>query len=140
MSAQTMHMKKHRIEKNFAICGLTGWCMEIIYTSLDSFRKKDLTLTGNTSIWMFPIYGMASVIGEVYPFLKKFPPLFRGGIYGAGILSFEYLSGSLLKKHKLCPWDYSKAKLNINGLIRLDYFPLWMGAGLIFEQILCKRQ
>lgn len=133
-------MKKHSIQKNFAICGLTGWCMEIIYTSLDSLRKKDMTLTGNTSIWMFPIYGMASIIGETYPLLKNFPPLFRGGIYGAGILSFEYLSGSFLKKHKLCPWDYSKAKLNINGLIRLDYFPLWMGAGLLFEQILCKQK
>ena len=114
-------MKKHRIEKNFAICGLTGWCMEIIYTSLNSFREKDMRLKGNTSIWMFPIYGMASMIGEAYPLLKKFPPLFRGG-------------------HKLCPWDYSNARLNINGLIRLDYFPLWMGAGLIFEQILCRRQ
>ena len=133
-------MRKHRLEKNFAICGLTGWCMEIIYTSLDSFRKKDMTLMGNTSIWMFPIYGMAAIIGECYPALKNVPTLFRGGIYGAGILSFEYLSGSLLKKHKLCPWDYSKAKLNVNGLIRLDYFPLWMGAGLIFERILCKKQ
>ncbi len=140
MFTQTKHMNKYRIEKNFAICGLTGWCMEIIYTSLDSFRKKDLTLTGNTSIWMFPIYGMASIIGVTYPLLKKFPPLFRGGLYGAGILSFEYFSGSLLKKHKLCPWDYSKAKLNVNGLIRLDYFPLWMGAGLIFEKILCRKQ
>ncbi len=130
-------MKKHQLEKNFAICGLTGWCMEIIYTSLGSLKKKDRTLTGNTSIWMFPIYGMASLIGELYPFIKKYPPLLRGGIYGIGIISFEYFSGSFLKKHKLCPWDYSKAKLNIHGLIRLDYLPLWMGAGLIFERILC---
>lgn len=133
-------MKKHRLKKNFAICGLTGWCMEIIYTSLGSFRKKDFTLTGNTSIWMFPIYGMASIIGETYPLMKKLPTMLRGGIYGAGILSFEYFSGSLLKKHKLCPWDYSNAKLNVNGLIRWDYLPLWMGAGLIFEQILCKNK
>jgi len=101
----SMNIKEHRLEKNFAICGLTGWCMEIIYTSLGSLRKKDFTLMGNTSIWMFPIYGMASMIGETYPILKKFPPLFRGGIYSAGILSFEYMSGSLLKKHKL--WIFS---------------------------------
>lgn len=135
-------MKTHafkKLEKNFAVCGLTGWCMEILYTSLGSFRKKDMKLMGNTSIWMFPIYGMASIIGELYPMLKKFPTLIRSSVYGAGILSFEYLSGSLLKKHNLCPWDYSNAKLNINGLIRLDYFPLWMGAGLIFERILCGK-
>ncbi len=113
--------------------------MEIIFTSLGSFRNNDYKLTGKTSIWMFPIYGMASFIGEAYPLLKKYPLLLRGGIYGAGILSFEYFSGSLLKKHKLCPWDYSKARLNVNGLIRLDYFPLWAGAGLLFEQILCRK-
>lgn len=132
-------MKKHQLEKNFAICGLTGWCMEIIYTSLGSIRKKDLKLMGNTSVWMFPIYGLAAVIGETYPLLKKCPTLLRSGIYGVGILSVEYMSGSFLKRHNLCPWDYSKAKLNINGLIRLDYLPLWMGAGLIFEKILCPK-
>ena len=132
-------MKKHKLEKNFAICGLTGWCMEIIYTSLGSLGKKDLKLMGNTSVWMFPIYGLAAVIGELYPILKKCPTLLRGGIYGVGILSVEYISGSFLKRHNLCPWDYSKAKLNINGLIRLDYLPLWMGAGLIFEKILCRK-
>lgn len=132
-------MKKHKLEKNFAICGLTGWCMEIIYTSLGSLGKKDLKLMGNTSVWMFPIYGLAAVIGELYPVLKKYPILLRSGIYGVGILSVEYISGSFLKRHNLCPWDYSKAKLNINGLIRLDYLPLWMGAGLIFEKILCRK-
>lgn len=113
--------------------------MEILYTSMGALRNKDMTLTGRTSIWMFPIYGMASVIGELYPVLKKYPPILRGGLYGIGILSVEYLSGRFLKKHKLCPWDYSKAKLNIHGVIRLDYLPLWMGAGLIFEHILCRR-
>ena len=105
--------------------------MEIIFTSLGAFRKNDFTLTGNTSIWMFPIYGMASVIGEAYPLLKRWPVALRGGLYGMGILSFEYLFGSQLKKNKACPGDYSGA----NGLIRLDYFPLWVGAGLVFERI-----
>lgn len=41
-----------------------------------------------------------------------------------------------MKKHDMCPWDYSGAKSNINGLIRLDYAPFWMAAGLIFEKIL----
>lgn len=114
--------------------------MEIIYTSLGAFRKKDLTLTGNTSIWMFPIYGLAFLIGELYPILKKYPTIIRSGIYGISILSVEYFSGSLLKKKGFCPWDYSDAKLNINGLIRLDFLPLWMGAGLIFEKILCRKE
>ncbi|MBO5303083.1 MAG: hypothetical protein J6A92_03435 [Lachnospiraceae bacterium] len=133
-------MRKKRLEQNFAICGLTGWCMEILFTSFGAFRKKDRTLTGKTSVWMFPIYGMAAIIGELYPALKKYPPAIRGGLYGVGILSVEYLSGRFLKKHKLCPWDYSEAKLNVHGVIRLDYLPLWMGAGLIFERILCREK
>lgn len=132
-------MKNRKLPQNFAICGLTGWCIEIIYTSLGALTKKDRTLTGHTSIWMFPIYGLAAIIGELYPFLKKYPPALRGGLYGIGILSVEYLSGRFLKQHKLCPWDYSKAKLNIHGVIRLDYLPLWMGAGLLFERILTRK-
>lgn len=123
------------MKKNFMICGLTGWCIEIIFTSLGAFRKRDMTLTGRTSIWMFPIYGMAAVIGPIYKKIKNVPMLLRGTIYSTGIFCCEYISGSLLKRHNLCPWDYSDAKTNINGLIRLDYAPLWMATGLLFERI-----
>lgn len=128
--------KNHSTVTNFFICGLTGWCMEIIFTSFDALRKKDMRLIGQTSIWMFPIYGMAFLIKPIYNLIKKFPTLVRGSIYSIGIFSFEYLTGTLLKKHHSCPWDYSKSPFNINGVIRLDYAPFWMGAGLIFEQIL----
>lgn len=130
--------------KHFFICGLTGWCMEIMFTSIGAFCHNDYKLIGQTSIWMFPIYGMAAVIAPVHKKIERFPVLIRGGIYTAGIYTCEYISGSLLKKHDLCPWDYSDAKANINGLIRLDYAPLWMAAGLAFEKLLnavdCKSQ
>lgn len=122
--------------RNFLVCGLTGWCMEILFTSAGSLLKKDARLIGQTSIWMFPIYGMAVLIRPVYRLIKNLPTLLRGTIYSLGIFFFEYLSGSLLKKHHMCPWDYSGAAANINGLIRLDYAPFWMAAGLIFERIL----
>lgn len=124
------------IRRNFFICGLTGWCMEILFTSAGSLLKRDGRLIGQTSVWMFPIYGMAILIRPIYRRIKGLPALFRGGIYSLGIFSFEYLSGSLLKKHRICPWDYSDAATNVNGLIRLDYAPFWMAAGLIFERIL----
>lgn len=117
------------IKNNFMICGLTGWCMEIIFTSLDSIRNNNFKLTGHTSIWMFPIYGMAAVIPPVYKHIHKLPAIFRGSIYSAGIFVCEYLTGTFLKKKGICPWDYSNAKTNINGVIRLDYAPLWMMAG-----------
>ena len=122
--------------RNFLICGLTGWCMEILFTSAGSLARHDGRLIGQTSLWMFPIYGMAACIGPVYAKIKKLPALLRGSIYTVGIFSFEYLSGSLLRRHHFCPWDYSSARANVNGLIRLDYAPFWLGAGLLFERIL----
>lgn len=124
--------------RNFFICGLTGWCMEILFTSAGSLLKKDGRLIGQTSVWMFPIYGMAACIRPVYRVIKGLPALFRGGIYTLGIFSFEYISGTFLKKHEVCPWDYSDAKTNIDGVIRLDYAPFWMAAGLLFERILVR--
>ena len=118
------------------VCGLTGWCMEILFTSTGSMYRHDRRLLGQTSLWMFPIYGMAAVIAPVSRRLTSCPILLRGAIYSIGIFTGEYVSGSFLKKHKMCPWDYSKAKANINGIIRLDYAPLWMFAGLAFEKIL----
>ncbi len=124
--------------RDFFICGLAGWCMEILFTSAGSLLKKDGRLIGQTSVWMFPIYGMAACIGPVYQKMRKKPALLRGSVYTLGIFSFEYISGTLLKRHKLCPWDYSDAKTNIDGVIRLDYAPVWMAAGLLFERILVR--
>ena len=135
-----MKDKKHSLPKNFFVCGLTGWCMEILFTSLKSLRDNDRKLLGQTSVWMFPIYGCAALIRPMYRLIGRLPAAVRGGIYSAAILTGEYLSGSILKKHGCCPWDYSRARLNIRGVIRLDYAPLWMGAGLLFERILgCKN-
>lgn len=46
--------------KTFFICGLTGWCMEILFTSLGGLLRGDLLLNGHTSIWMFPIWTCSS--------------------------------------------------------------------------------
>lgn len=60
--------------------------------------------------------------------------------YGAGIMLVEFISGSILRLFSLCPWDYSKTPYNISGLVRLDYFPVWFTAGLIFEYILSQKK
>ena len=124
--------------KTFFICGLTGWCMEILFTSLGGLLRGDLLLNGHTSIWMFPIYGMACVFSPLSQKLKTKSTFLRGSIYTAFIFAGEFLSGLFLKRHRICPWDYSRAKFNIKGVIRLDYAPLWFTAGLFFEKFLKK--
>lgn len=123
------------MRNKFILCGLTGWCMEILWTGICSMAKKDSKLSCNTSFWMFPIYGMASFIGPISNHMKNIPIPFRGIIYTAGIYATEYATGSVLKMHNACPWDYSKAKFNYKGLIRLDFAPLWFMAGLVFEKL-----
>ncbi|MCM1193422.1 MAG: putative ABC transporter permease [Butyrivibrio sp.] len=131
-------MKQNTVNftKNFLKCGLIGWCMEILFTALGSLRSRDFTLKGVTSVWMFPIYGCAAVIAPLSRLLQNRPVWFRGLTYMSIIFSAEYLTGSLLSRHRLCPWNYGRSRWNINRIIRLDYAPCWFGAGLLFERLL----
>ena len=125
--------------KNFAICGLTGWCMEILFTSFGALLHGDAHLMGYTSVWMFPIDGRAALISPIDKKIKHWPMLLRGFFYAVAIMAGEFFSGSILRFFGICPWDYSGTPYNIAGLVRLDYFPLWVIAGLLFEQLLCRQ-
>lgn len=124
------------MKNKFIQCGLLGWCLEVLWTGLDSLRKKDPNLTGRSSLWMFPIYGCAAFIAPASRLLKGKSVFLRGNVYMAAIFLGEFLSGTYLKKRKCCPWDYSNAKLNIDGVIRLDYAPVWFVTGLLYEKML----
>lgn len=129
-----MNMKK--LIHNFIHCGILGWCLEITFTALNSFRKREFTLSGNTSIWMFPIYGMAAFLDPVYRVVKKQHCLVRGLIYAVLIFIGEFITGSILMRRDLCPWNYERSKWNIKKIVRLDYLPCWVFAGLLFERLL----
>ena len=128
----------YTFSKNFLRCGLIGWCMEIIFTALHSLKRRNLQLTGQTSLWMFPIYGCAAFLAPIGKILQHKPFWVRGLTYMSLIFSAEFLTGSLLSRHKLCPWDYGRSRWHIRRLIRLDYAPFWFGAGLLFERVLRK--
>lgn len=134
-------MKKNPLLKNnFIRCGLTGWLLETLWTGFLSFRKREKKLICHTSIWMFPIYGMASLFSPISRFLHKQNKIIRGLAYTLLIFLTEFTSGILLKKHGSCPWDYSKKRYNLKGVIRLDYAPLWFFCGLLFEKITNSRK
>lgn len=132
-------MMHTNFSSRFFFCGILGWCMEIVFTSLHCLKTKNRKMIGNTSIWMFPIYGMACLFAPLCKRMRHRNVFQRGSIYAMLIFLCEFISGSLLTKIRACPWDYSQAKLNIKGLIRLDYAPLWFGAGLLFERILTEK-
>ncbi len=126
-------MKTPKCIKSFLRHGLIGWCMEIIFTAAESLRRRDYTLKGCTSLWMFPIYGSSALLAPIFRLLKKKALWIRGCTYALLIFLAEFLSGTFLRKRGLCPWDYNRSKWNICNVIRLDYAPFWFLAGLLFE-------
>lgn len=110
--------------------------MEVLWTGMGAIVSRDPKLTCKTSIWMFPIYGMAALLSPMCQWMKGKNVMIRGGVYTVCIYVTEYVTGRLLRKYNRCPWDYSKEPANIQGLINLSYAPLWFGAGLFFEKLL----
>lgn len=125
--------------KKFIQCGAIGWCAEILWTGLNSLAHGYFRLMGHSSLWMFPIYGCAAFIGPLSRFYRRYNTFVRGLIYMSHIFLAEYCFGMLLKHFSVCPWDYSDAMLNVNGVIRLDYAPLWFGLGLFYEFLLTRQ-
>lgn len=122
--------------KRFIFYGFVGLCMEVIWTGLGALLNGDIKLSGITYIWMFPIYGSAVFLEPIQTKLRNMPFILRGGVYGILILLTEYVSGIFLRYLiGCCPWDYSGNPLSLNGVIRLDYFPVWCCVGLLFEKI-----
>lgn len=122
--------------KNFMKCGILGWCLEITFTALHSLQKRELRLMGQTSLWMFPIYGSACLLEPLSKKLKNAPFQIRGSVYALCIFAGEYLSGRFLDQRALCPWNYERSRWHIRKVVRLDYFPNWFLAGLLFERLL----
>lgn len=123
----------------FLIFGCLGTTMEIFFTSfLDLTKTLDWRLLGYSYPWVFPVYGSAAIVLNIfYPYLSRFKILVRGTIYVACLYAAEYASGFILRKILgACPWEasYRQSPLNVSGLVRLDFFPAWFLAGLLFER------
>lgn len=118
---------------------MIGWALEIFWTGLHAFRVRNLKLMGNSSLWMFPIYGSAAFLSPIMQRIRNAPLLGRGVVYMSCIFLGEYVSGILLKRRDMCPWDYSRTPWQVNGVIRLDYAPVWFLVGLLYERLLLGK-
>lgn len=129
-----------KIIHNYIHCGLLGWFLEITFTAFQAFRRRDFRLPGVTSVWMFPIYGLASLLAPLCRFMRRrnFNIIFRGLVYTGIIFTAEFITGTLLSRRELCPWNYERSRWNIAKVIRLDYTPCWFAAGLLFERLLTE--
>jgi len=149
LSHITTMTRLNQLPINFIKCGITGWCLEVLFTSVESIMAHDWRLVGRTSLLMFPIYGCGALLAPIGRMIDRWigeNPLSsadrmirHGMLYMVLIFVAEYVSGMWLRTRGICPWDYTGSQTSINGLIRLDFAPLWFGTGLLFEQITKKR-
>lgn len=119
--------------KRFFIYGCIGICLEVIWTGIFAFFRGEAAFIGHSSPIMLPVYGAAVFLEPMFIQLKNRGFLFRGIMYMSLIFAAEYFSGLLLRSFNICPWEYFNAPLNIKGIIRLDYAPLWFAVGLMYE-------
>ncbi len=86
---------------------------------------------------MFPVYGLAQLAFEpVHDALRAQPTGLRASAYGAGFTAVEFAAGRGFRTLRgTAPWDYSRARLHLDALVRADYVPLWACAGLAFERL-----
>jgi uncharacterized membrane protein len=145
----------NRLMEHFLIYGVFGWCAEILWTASHDFMtgsrvdpvdpsvKVPLTplerwrLCGSTYLWMFPLYGAGGLLFEpLHDALRRHPWPLRGLTWTVLIFLVEYASGRALRRLTgRCPWDYTYARANVHGLIRLDYAPVWFAFGLLLELV-----
>ena len=78
------------MKRNFLLCGLLGWSLEIFWTGLHSLFTGNFTMMGKTSLLMFPVYGLAALIRPAYRKLKDFPVMVRGIFYSWGFFSWNF--------------------------------------------------
>lgn len=123
----------------FTFYGALGLATELAFTGTkDLVRTRGRSFRGHTSPLMFPVYGLIRPLFEpAHDFLRpRLPAVARAAAYAAGFFAVEYATGKLYRALLgKVPWDYSHAALNVDGLIRLDYAPLWALAGLGLERV-----
>lgn len=142
---------------NFIRCGVAGWCLEVMFTSVDSILAQDWRLMGTTSLLMFPIYGMGALLGPLTGWMDRWlgvkaagsgswkPALEAARLIRHGLMDMvliflmEYTAGTFLRRLGICPWDYTGWPDSVDGLIRLNFAPLWFGTGLLFEYLTQNR-
>lgn len=110
----------------YAVAGVAG---ELVFTGARGRAR--------TSVWMLPVYALAAPLFEpVHDRIRAKPLRARVAAYALGFSLVEYGSGRVLRCLRGdAPWDYSHARLHLDGLVRADYLPVWGAVGLLFERL-----
>jgi len=131
LAVSTSRKRAPTAGERFVVYGVAGWAIDSLYVWLHTGRR------GPSSLLNVPVYGLAQPLFEpLHDRIRHRSLALRAMAYGAGTLGVEYASGRLLRRLLgSAPWDYGDARLGIDGLVRLDYLPLWAAFGLGLEHL-----
>ena len=120
-----------RREARLLVYGLAGWVIDSLFVFVHTGRRRP------SSLLNVPVYGLAQPLFEpVHDRIRQRPVVLRAALYGAGIVGVEYTSGWLLRRFVgSVPWDYGPTRFGVDGLVRLDYLPLWAVFALGLERL-----
>jgi uncharacterized membrane protein len=115
----------------YLLYGLAGWAVDSLFVAAHTGRRRPSSLVN------VPVYGLAQPLFEpLHDRLRRRRVVLRAAAYGVGILGVEYASGRVLRRLVgRAPWDYGRARFAVDGLVRLDYLPLWAAYGLGLERL-----
>jgi hypothetical protein len=131
LSQQDLTTSSMRPTLRFLAYGVAGWAVDSLFVAAHTGRRRP------SSLLNVLVSGLAHPLFEpVHDRLRQRPLALRAVLYSAGTLGVEYSSGRLLRRLVgYAPWDYGRARFAIDGLVRLDYLPLWAAFGLGLERL-----
>lgn len=115
----------------FLAYGLAGWAVDSLFVFAHTGRRRP------SSLLNVPVYGLAQPLFEpVHDRIRHRSLPLRAVIYAIGILGVEYVGGRFFRRFVGdVPWNYDRARLSVDGLVRPDYLPLWAAFGLGLEHL-----
>jgi uncharacterized membrane protein len=134
--------------QKFFVYGCLGILIEFFFTGLSSLIKRHWKATGNSYLWMCPVYGFTALMLEALHEALPWPFYLRALVYVPLIYGVEALSGWTLEKLTgllqrwfggsgggTIPWEYNKSAWAPMGLINLKYSPYWLLLALGFDPL-----
>lgn len=135
----------------FILFANIGVALEVFFTSIGDMRylpkKKKMVLKGRSGLVMFPIYGISIFIVMLVRYAYPDWNIFQKGLIIVPLMFlWEYVAGWSYRKifGYLC-WDYDgkypsehlpPRKFSINGLVALEFLPIWYFEVVIAQIVL----
>lgn len=118
------------------VYGCLGVLIEFFFTSIGALLRRNWSATGQSYLWMLPIYGFTALALEAISHALVWPFYLKGLVYVPIIYGMEAVSGwTIYKIIGVIPWDYRRSRWTPMGLINLKYAPFWLVLAMAFDPI-----